>query len=178
MFICPIWFKSSKLHKFHIYALKMWFWCQMQNKKGSLHLCSCNLLSHRHACLQSELHQEPRLPSMAVRRKTPLLHFYSPILDSVPEKARNVRAAQFKPGTCRKSLSILLHSSLFFIISVFSGEMLREHLWAHYKQETQMGKKHRKEESTLTDTLTLYGYHDIKASSAQSIVLAVTLCAP
>lgn len=119
MFICPIWFKSSKLHKFHIYALKMWFWCQMQNKKGSLHLCSCNLLSHRHACLQSELHQEPRLPSMAVRRKTPLLHFYSPILDSVPEKARNVRAAQFKPGTCRKSLSILLHSSLFLLFQFF-----------------------------------------------------------
>ena len=74
--------------------------------------------THTRACLQSKLHQDPRLPSKAVWPEIfssppppPLFH---PSL-SGPEKARNVRAVL--PRTFSILLSLLLHLS--FSISFF-----------------------------------------------------------
>lgn len=74
--------------------------------------------AHTHlCCLQSALHQEPCLPSMAVRQKNspPPLLFSQPSL-SVPEKARNVRAAQFNQA---QSETVLLRSSFYYFIGFF-----------------------------------------------------------
>lgn len=85
-------------------------------------VCACAARPHTQAhthpcCLQSAVHQETCLPSMAVRQKNspPPLLFSQPSV-SVPEKARNVRAAQFNPA---QSETVLLRSSFYYFIGFF-----------------------------------------------------------
>ena len=95
-------------------------------------------------CLQSKLHQETCLPSMAVRQRIPLLHF---ILTSQPLSTREGQECQsstVQPTTVWNILSNLLHSS--FVILVFfqfiSLSLSRFSVVNRALQQHSCGQKH------------------------------------
>lgn len=84
--------------------------------------CACTHTQTHSCCLQSKLHQETCLPSMAVRQKIPLLHFYSLIQPLSTREGQECRAAQFNPAqseiTYLSSSTHLLLFQFFLFISL------------------------------------------------------------